>query len=75
MGDAGTSKTGTGGAGHSCYTRAANQAHGGARTHEFAVSRHEGLPSMLRRYARQVAHASKLMASQYGVGVYVSRVR
>ena len=30
---------------------------------------------MLRRYERQVAHARKLMASQYGVGVYTSRVR
>ena len=39
------------------------------------LTRHEGLPSMLRRYARQVAHARKLMASPYGVDVYVSRVR
>ena len=44
-------------------------------TRTLTLARHEGLPSMLRRYARQVAHARKLMASQYGVGVYVSRVR
>ena len=44
-------------------------------TRTLTLTRHEGLPSMLRRYARQVAHARKLMASQYGVGVYVSRVR
>ena len=45
------------------------------RTRTLTLTRHEGLPSMLRRYARQVAHARKFMASQYGGGVYVSRVR
>ena len=36
---------------------------------------HEGLPSMLRRYERQVAYASKFLVSKHGVSVHVRRVR